>query len=92
MPDATEESTYCIDPTATPKQLDLTPVRGEDRTTRRCLYSLMGDELRIASTLEFAPMPPEKEKQRAKELKQRRPGQIDPKRTDVLVLTFKRKK
>src|SRR5262249_23025251 len=45
---AFEEGTYTIDPGKSPKHLDLIPKKGELLTTRKCVYSVNGDELRIA--------------------------------------------
>src|SRR6266702_5476610 len=41
------EGTYRIDPKQAPKHLDLTTSDGEAPGTRKCIYSLEGDDLKI---------------------------------------------
>src|SRR5262249_52302627 len=46
-----EEGSYDVFPGESPKHLDLVPTKGEILTTRKCLYSLQGDELKIAFSI-----------------------------------------
>ncbi len=85
--------TYRIDPTKSPKELDLTPARGENRTPRKCAYALSGDELTIALSLWFSPGTPEAEERSGREMKAKRPATVTPGKRDlVLVLTLRRQK
>lgn len=88
-----------IRPDEQPKHIDLIPVGGKAADDEamfvartKCLYSLEGDDLKIAFTFYFAPGTPAEEKQRAIEYAKTRPKAFDTKRGDVMVLTFKREK
>ncbi len=89
---ATEAGTFRVDPRRSPKQLDLMPTEGEVLTTRKCLYALEGDDLKIAFTLGFSPGTPEQELAAAKKMRATRPNSLDAKQDLVLVLTLKRQK
>jgi uncharacterized protein (TIGR03067 family) len=92
-PDAMEEGTFRIRDTKSGKHLDLMPTKGEILTTRKCLYNLKGDELKIAFSLSFAPSSPEEEIKTAKEMRAKRPVSLTPAPEDAtLILTLKRKK
>lgn len=97
--EAYEEGTYRLD--VRRKHLDLLPTKGELLTTRRCLYSLSGDELKIGLSLWFAPGTPESEKKEGKKMRSTRPKSLDPKPKDsedprpeelTLILSLKRQK
>jgi len=45
---ASQTSSYRVDFTKSPKQLDLVPIAGSDKTATKYIYSLEGDELKIA--------------------------------------------
>jgi uncharacterized protein (TIGR03067 family) len=89
---ATEAGTYRVNPTRSPKHLDLMPTEGEVLTTRKCLYALEGDDLKIAFTLWFFPGTPEQELVAAKKMRATRPKSLDAKQDLVVVLTLKRQK
>jgi uncharacterized protein (TIGR03067 family) len=88
-----EEGTYRVDPSKSPRHLDLTPARGEVLTTQKCLYALNGDELKIAFTLWFAPGTPKEEIERARKMRATRPKSLETRPENLtLVLTLKRQK
>ena len=91
--EAKETLTYRIDPRKTPKHLDLTPIEGEDRTTRCCIYSVTDDELRIAFTAWVAFGTEEETRRDSIRMNSTRPRTLDPDRGDcVTVWTLMRVK
>jgi uncharacterized protein (TIGR03067 family) len=91
--EAYEEGTYRIDPGKAPKHLELMPTKGELLTTRKCLYALQGDELKIAFTVWFSPGTPEHEIAEGKKMRATRPKSLVPHREDLtVILTLKRQK
>jgi uncharacterized protein (TIGR03067 family) len=88
-----EEGVFQVNPGKTPKHLDLMPKKGEVLTTRKGLYALQGDELKIAFSLWFAPGTPEQEIEEGKKMRATRPKSLLPHREDLtVVLTLKRQK
>lgn len=91
--DATEEGTILLDPSKSPKHLDLIPPKGSERGPRKCLYSIDGDELKIAMSLWFAPGKPEDETEEGRKMLATRPKNLPPKREDLtLILVLKKQK
>ena len=90
---AHEEGTFTVDADKSRKHLDLTPTKGGIMTTQRCIYSLDGDELKIALTIWFAPGSPEDEIKEAKKMRAIRPTNFNnAKDNPALVFVLKRKK
>jgi uncharacterized protein (TIGR03067 family) len=90
---AHEEGTFTIDVDKSPKHLDLTPTKGEILTTQKCIYSLDGEELKIALTVWFAPGSPEDEIKEAKKMRSTRPTNFNnAKDNPSVVFVLKRKK
>lgn len=58
----------------------------------RCIYSLDGDELKVAYSADLSVTGPESEKQRAIQLAKIRPRSFDTARGDVMVFTLTRQK
>src|SRR5262245_10003352 len=87
-----EEGTYTIDVGKSPKHLDLVPKKGELLTTRKCVYSVNTDELRIAFSVNVAPGTADEELERAKEARNTRPRTLEPPADSALLLTLKRPK
>jgi uncharacterized protein (TIGR03067 family) len=91
--EAYEGGTYRVDGDKSPKHLDLTLTEGELIATRKCLFALDGDKLKIAMTFWFAPSTPAEELADAKKMCAKRPETITPKEKDlVMVWTLKRQK
>jgi len=92
--DSTMEGTYRKVAYKSPKHLDLTYTKGNILATKRRIYSLEGDQLKIAFTLTFAPGTPEDELKEAKRIFAIRPKSFDSKPeelTFILVLHRQRK-
>jgi uncharacterized protein (TIGR03067 family) len=90
---AFEEGTFRVDSGKSPKYLDLMPIKGELLTTRKCLYALEKDELKIAFSLWFAPGTPEDEIKEGKKMRATRPKSLAPNKEDLtIILTLKRLK
>ena len=80
-----------------PKRMDLVPRKDLPAnatigffTRTLCLYSLNGNELKVAVSFYFAPGTPEAERKRAIKDAQTRPNSFDTQYGDVAVITFKR--
>ena len=91
--DAYEEGTFRIDTQKSPNHLDLTPTKGELLTTRKCIFELEGDELKIAFSIWLAPGNPEDETNAVRKCGSTRPEKIGAQKSDLtLLLVLKRQK
>ena len=88
-----EEGTYQVDLTKSPKHLDLAYTKGDVLAVRKCIFSLDGNELKIAYSLPYLPGTPEQELERAKKMFATRPGSfISGPHDSTLVLVFRRQR
>jgi uncharacterized protein (TIGR03067 family) len=91
--DGSETGEYRIDGSKNPKHLDLIPLDGDDRSPRKCIYTLDGDRLRIAWSFWFSPGTPKTELEEGKKMKARRPSKFDVRPQDLtFVVTLERQK
>jgi len=89
-----EAGGYSIDPSKSPKHLDLITTFNNKPITFKCIYTLEGDELKIGFTWGFVPGTPEDEAKVAKDMAATRPKKFDGRVKDfytVMAWTLKRK-
>jgi uncharacterized protein (TIGR03067 family) len=87
------EGTCKLDESKLPRRLDLIYTKGDVLGTRRCIFEIEGNKLKIAYSLPYLPGTPEQELERAKKMFATRPKSFVPgPEESTLVLIFERKK